>query len=68
VFWGAYGATKGMGDGMKAEDNHKGQLCPYKNILCQEGYCSECQIYMDCVEKKYYDMAMRRINATKHNL
>jgi len=24
---------------------HKGQPCVYKPILCQEGYCSECDIY-----------------------
>jgi hypothetical protein len=31
--------------------NHKGQLCPYYNLvirngplICQEGYCSECEI------------------------
>ena len=37
--------------------NHKGTYCPYKVewegnvkhpvLLCQEGYCSECQIYLD---------------------
>jgi len=27
--------------------NHKGTECPYKPILCQEGYCSGCQIYLD---------------------
>ena len=27
--------------------NHKGKECPYKVILCQEGYCTECQIYTD---------------------
>jgi len=29
------------------EDNHKGQKCPYKDILCQEGYCSGCQVFID---------------------
>ena len=24
---------------------HKGQLCVYQLILCQEGYCSECAIH-----------------------
>ena len=25
--------------------NKKGLWCPFKPMLCQEGYCSECQIY-----------------------
>ena len=25
----------------------KGLWCPFKPILCQEGYCHECQIYPD---------------------
>lgn len=25
--------------------NHKGLFCIYKTLLCQEGYCSECEIY-----------------------
>lgn len=28
-------------------DNHKGTDCWIKPILCQEGYCSNCQIYLD---------------------
>ena len=27
--------------------NHKGQSCLYKPIICQEGYCQDCQIYQD---------------------
>ncbi len=27
--------------------NHKGTDCPCKPILCQEGYCQDCQIYAD---------------------
>jgi len=27
--------------------NNKGLMCPFKPILCQEGYCTECQIYLD---------------------
>jgi len=27
--------------------NHKGEMCPYKVILCQESYCEGCQIYID---------------------
>lgn len=29
--------------------NHKGTPCPCANILCQEGYCSECQVYRDWI-------------------
>lgn len=25
----------------------KGKPCPYKPILCQEGFCQDCQIYLD---------------------
>ncbi len=25
--------------------NYKGKSCLYQPILCQEGYCSECNIY-----------------------
>jgi len=28
-------------------ENNKGMMCPFKPILCQEGYCHECQIYLD---------------------
>ena len=28
-------------------ENHKGKICPYKKILCQEGYCNNCQIFLD---------------------
>lgn len=29
------------------EPNHKGETCPHKPIICQEGYCSRCQIWKD---------------------
>lgn len=29
------------------EWNRKGQICPYTLQLCQEGYCSGCQIYLE---------------------
>ena len=34
---------------MKADiRNHKGEYCPYRKILlCQEGYCNECQIFLN---------------------
>lgn len=26
-------------------DNHKGQPCPFwPNLICQEGFCDECQV------------------------
>ncbi len=25
----------------------KGQKCPYKDIICQEGYCQDCEIYLE---------------------
>ena len=28
-------------------DYHKGYPCVYKAILCQEGYCSDCGIYLE---------------------
>ncbi len=31
-------------------ESNKGQACPYKFLLCQEGYCSGCQIYLDFTE------------------
>ena len=31
--------------------NNKGLWCPFKSIFCQEGYCQECQIYLDWQEK-----------------
>ena len=27
--------------------DHKGQMCPYKVLLCQEGDCKGCQIYLE---------------------
>jgi len=31
--------------------NNKGLQCPFKPILCQEGYCDQCQIYLDWQEQ-----------------
>ena len=28
-------------------DYHKGYPCVYKAIYCQEGYCSDCAIYLE---------------------
>jgi len=32
--------------------NNKGLPCPFKPILCQEGYCHGCQIYLDWLKAK----------------
>ena len=41
---------RSKGETMKSLDNHKGKPCPYKPLTCQEGYCSECNIYLQWVE------------------
>jgi len=28
-------------------ESRKGQECPFKPILCEEGFCGECQVYLD---------------------
>jgi hypothetical protein len=28
-------------------ESKKGQGCPYKSITCQEGYCQDCQAYLN---------------------
>jgi len=32
--------------------NNKGLPCPFKLILCQEGYCHQCEIYLDWQKAK----------------
>ena len=27
--------------------DHKGLWCPYQGVLCQEGWCTECQIFQE---------------------
>ena len=29
--------------------NHKGEWCLYKALVCQEGVCCGCQVYLDAV-------------------
>jgi len=46
-----------MNDKEPDNRNHKGEWCPYRvewngkvkhlTLLCQEGYCSECEIYKE---------------------
>ena len=33
-------------------ESNKGLMCPFKTILCEEGYCRECQIYLDWLKLK----------------
>ena len=32
--------------------NNKGLMCPFKGVVCQEGYCTECQICLDWLKLK----------------
>ena len=31
------------------KEYHKGELCPYKNITCVEGFCFNCAIPITCI-------------------
>lgn len=31
--------------------NHKGLKCLYRDIFCQEGFCQDCQVYLDLKEE-----------------
>jgi len=33
-------------------ESNKGLMCPFKTILCEEGYCRKCQIYLDWLKLK----------------
>lgn len=46
------GAVRGSGDSNnriypQAIEYHKGEPCPYANVLCQEGYCFRCALRGD---------------------
>ena len=30
---------------MVNQEYHKGSFCVYTSVFCQEGYCSECEVY-----------------------
>jgi len=32
-------------------NNNEGLLCPFKLIVCEEGYCHQCQTYRDWEEQ-----------------
>ncbi|GAH31723.1 unnamed protein product, partial [marine sediment metagenome] len=32
---------------IRISGNNKGLTCPFKPIVCQEGYCEQCQIYLE---------------------
>jgi hypothetical protein len=37
---------------MQNLEYHKGQICNFKPIMCQEGFCSECLIYQENLSQK----------------
>ena len=38
-------------DIMEDDGTHKGQSCPIRGSLCQEGFCIECNIYQKAIGK-----------------
>ena len=46
--------------------SNKGKDCPYKPITCQEGYCQDCQIYLDYL--RYGPLVMGRIVSKTSNI
>ena len=32
---------------LSMSSSNKGVLCPYQPVLCQEGYCHGCQVYLN---------------------
>lgn len=32
--------------------DNKGLWCPFKSLFCQEGYCHQCQVYLDWLQKR----------------
>jgi hypothetical protein len=38
---------------------HKGQLCVYGSLFCQEGYCSECEISQNWVLKQMGEIEIK---------
>jgi len=41
--------------------NHKGTWCPYRELLCQEGICSGCEIYRDWKEQREKAMTKQEL-------
>jgi hypothetical protein len=41
-----------MKEQMPNMEYHRGEICPFKCTLCQEGYCSECSIYRSTLKKQ----------------
>jgi hypothetical protein len=39
-------------DGIRHPEYHKGGECIVSTKFCQEGYCSDCQIYRDYLRNK----------------
>ncbi len=42
--------------------NHKGSFCVHADAFCQEGYCSECNIYRQRVSIEVNFFSDREIN------
>lgn len=43
----------GVNDALHSDEvSNKGNPCIFESILCQEGYCSNCQIAIDAAESK----------------
>jgi hypothetical protein len=39
-------------DNQPDNSNHKGEFCPYrKTLLCQEGYCNKCAVWIKWCEE-----------------
>jgi hypothetical protein len=41
----------GQKRGFSTLGNNRGLLCPFRQVICQEGNCVECQIYADWLKK-----------------
>ncbi len=49
--------------------NHKGQPCPYREITCQEGICTECQVWQDrLIELRKRWIKLRQEKVAEGNL
>ena len=43
-------------------ESMKGLNCPYKSITCQEGFCRDCQIYLDYFENVQAEDFVERLD------
>ena len=42
--------------------NNKGLPCPYKVMLCQEGFCGECQVFLDWDKSQEREAYLRNMD------